>query len=150
MQPRLTTFPWYVCSPTSYKLVWYTAPGIWVSSLDMYISLLCIYYASIVNKHLCAMPYPVCVEQVYGMHWHHYIDHYWHKCLVIHTAETCKCSVLIKYTQFPPNFSQWTPHSSPSRASYGVSFVSSNSDLCSASITAVLHVISCYIIPLYN
>ena len=43
-------------APLVYKPVWYTAPGIWDLSLDMYISLLCIYYASIVNKHLCAVP----------------------------------------------------------------------------------------------
>ena len=43
-----------------------------------------------------------------------------------------------------------TPHSSPVRASYGVSFVGSHSDLYSASVTAVMHTISFHIGPRYN
>ena len=42
------------------------------------------------------------------------------------------------------------PHSSPAWARYGVSFVGSNSDLYSTSVTAVLYVISCYIGPCYK
>ena len=41
--------------------------------------------------------------------------------------------------------SQNTPHSSPVRAKYGVSFAGTNFDLCSASVTAVLCAISRYI-----
>ena len=41
--------------------------------------------------------------------------------------------------------SQWAPHSSSTRERYGVSFVNSKTDLCYASLIAVMHVISWYI-----
>ena len=44
----------------------------------------------------------------------------------------------LKRGQYSHKSSQQTPHSSPVRASYGVSFVSSMSDLCSAVVIAVL------------
>ena len=52
--------------------------------------------------------------------------------------------------QFSPKYSQQAPHSSPVRARFGVSFVSSMSGLCSAAGIAVLYVISRYSGPRYN
>ena len=43
-----------------------------------------------------------------------------------------------------------TTHSSPVRARYGLSVVRTNSDLCFALITVVLHSLSCYIGPCYK
>ena len=53
-------------------------------------------------------------------------------------------------SQFPPKDSQETPHSSPMRASYGVSVENFKSDLYSASVSAVLCVISWYVGPRHN
>ena len=47
-------------------------------------------------------------------------------------------------------YSQKTPHSSPVRSRFGVSFVSSKSDLWSGVVIAVLYVISWYIVPRYS
>ena len=56
----------------------------------------------------------------------------------------------LKYNVIPslhgqnsPQYSQETSHSSPSRASYGVSFVSSKFDLCDTWVIA--NAVSCYI-----
>ena len=43
-----------------------------------------------------------------------------------------------------------THHSSPVRVTYGMSFVDSISDLCSAPATAVIYAISCYTGPNHN
>ena len=45
---------------------------------------------------------------------------------------------------------QKTPHNSPVKASYGVPFVSSKSDLYSSLVPGVLYAISCHIVPCYN
>ena len=42
------------------------------------------------------------------------------------------------------------PHISPVKLRYGVYFVSSKSDLCSAAVIATLYVTSWHIIPRYN
>ena len=55
-------------------------------------------------------------------------------------------AVQIWHIQFLPKSSQNTPHSSPVRVRYGVSFVGS----ISTSVTAVMCSISCYIGPHYN
>ena len=47
-------------------------------------------------------------------------------------------------------FSQKTQHSSPVRASYGVSFVEPSSDWYSALVRVIIYVISCNIGPHYN
>ena len=52
--------------------------------------------------------------------------------------------------QLPPESPQKTSHSSPVRARYGVCFVGSDPDLYSASVTAVMYAILCYIGPHYN
>ena len=43
-----------------------------------------------------------------------------------------------------PKYQHWTLHSSPDRARYTVSFVSSRSDLCCDTVDVGLYVISCY------
>ena len=59
-------------------------------------------------------------------------------------------AVLLWRGQFSPKSSQNTSHSSPVRARYGVYLVGSNCDSFSASVTAVMYAISCYIEPRYN
>ena len=59
-------------------------------------------------------------------------------------------AVPLLHDQFFTKSSLRTPHSSPVRARYGVSFVNSNSDLYSTSVTAVLCAISCYTGLHYN
>ena len=58
--------------------------------------------------------------------------------------------VPLKHSQFSPNSSQETPHSSPVRASYGMSCVNTNSDLRSAPATKLLYAIPCCIGLCYN
>ena len=71
---------------------------------------------------------------------------------VVRNDMKCKYSVVpyVKHSQFSLKSSQETPYSSPIRVRYGVSFVSSLSDLYSAAAIAVLYVISWYIRPRYN
>ena len=52
--------------------------------------------------------------------------------------------------RFSPKSSQYTPHSSPVRTRYGVSVVILKSDSMSATVIALLYVISWVITPHYN
>ena len=56
----------------------------------------------------------------------------------------------IKHSQFFPKLSQKTPHSSPVRVSYGVSFVSLMFDLGSANVITLLNAILWQMWPHYN
>ena len=56
----------------------------------------------------------------------------------------------INTVNFLKKFSQQTPHIWPIRVRYGVSFVSTKTDSCSASFIAVLCAILCYIRLCYN
>ena len=60
------------------------------------------------------------------------------------------CSVKWSAVSFFPKSSQKTPHTSPVRERYGVSFVGWNIALYSASHTADMYAISCYIGRYYN
>ena len=59
-------------------------------------------------------------------------------------------AVPLKRGPFSPKSSHKTPHSSPVRARYVVSFVGPTSYLYSASISAMMYAISCYTRPRYN
>ena len=59
-------------------------------------------------------------------------------------------TVSLKRCRFSAQSSQKTPHSSPARASYGVSFVNITSDSCSASVIFVPYAKSCYLGQHYN
>ena len=52
------------------------------------------------------------------------------------------CAVPLWCVQFSHKYSQNTPHSSPVRPRYGVSFVDPASDWCSASVPAIIYAIS--------
>ena len=56
-----------------------------------------------------------------------------------------QCGAVIR-SSFSPNSSHKTAHSSPVRASYGVSFVSPTSDLYSVPIPGSMYALSCYIV----
>ena len=58
--------------------------------------------------------------------------------------------VPLKRGQFSPKSSQWTLHSSPVRARYGVFFVNLKSDTYSELVNAVVCKISCYSGAGYN
>ena len=58
--------------------------------------------------------------------------------------------VPLKHGQFSAKYPQETSHSLPVRARYEVYFVRLNSDLCSASVTAMMYVISYYTGLCYN
>ena len=55
--------------------------------------------------------------------------------------------VLLSCGQFSEKSSWKTPHSSPARARYRVSYVNSNLDLYSVKVSTMMHVISCYFGP---
>ena len=57
---------------------------------------------------------------------------------------------LYNTVNFYQNSHKRQPHSSSIRVRYGLSFVGSYSDLYSASVTAAMYAISCYIVPHYN
>ena len=59
-----------------------------------------------------------------------------------------QCGAVIQ--PFFPKHLQRTRHSSSTRARYGVSFVGSESDSCSALVDAVVYIISCYTGPRYK
>ena len=73
----------------------------------------------------------------------------WKHALMSPYDGVIQCGAVISW-QLSPKSSQPTLHNSPVRARYVVSFVSSVSDLCSATVIAVLYVISWYIRPRYN
>ena len=56
----------------------------------------------------------------------------------------------IKYSQFSHKYSQNTPHNSPIRSRYGVSFVGPASYRCSVSVSVIIYVISYNNGPRYN
>ena len=59
-------------------------------------------------------------------------------------------AVPLKRCRFSHKYSQKTPHSSPVRASYGVSFMDPASDWYSAAPPVIIYVISSNIGPGYN
>ena len=69
---------------------------------------------------------------------------------VLYGWETEYSAVPLKRGQFSKDHKQTTPHSSPVRASYGVSFVETESDRYSTSIPATINAISYNIGPRYN
>ena len=88
--------------------------------------------------------------------WRHHDSHKFH-FISLYIQDTMVTLTLSIYntvplwcSQFFQKSSQQTPHSSPMRLRYGVSFVSSGSELCSAAVIAVLFVISWYIWQCYD
>ena len=71
-------------------------------------------------------------------------------CQIPHTLCSQYSEVPLQYGQFSPKYSRKTPHGSPVRVRYGVSFVGSASDWYSAAVPAMLCALSYYIILCYN
>ena len=71
--------------------------------------------------------------------------------LTVKTAQNGIYSVVpLKLGQFSPKSLLQTSHSSSTKVRYGKSFVKASPDLRSASVTAVMYALLCYIGPRYN
>ena len=70
-----------------------------------------------------------------------------HYDVIVMSYQDLYCGGQCRYSavSFLPN-----PHNRHTMATYGVSFVNTNFDVCSASVTEVLYAISCCIGPPYN